>query len=387
MSESTTKRFKIELTPIDKFFFGGDNTFQVGNSKKEEHNSRYMSYIIKSAFMPQQTSLLGMIRFLTLQLSPPDVFDGTKITNVEHAKELIGEQSFTITYNGNDFGSIKSLSACKIEKEEQSKESKKEILSYQSLIHQYDVKWNNDNQSGCRKGFYNGLSVVLPFLTYTDENGEQKPFSQKEGVSTKFSNGEGYSDIFKEDRRIIIKREHKTGQTEDDSLAKQIGYRFANQSYKFVFNLEVSQKNPIFSEEECSHIVYLGADNSMFRLKATALSENNSTEQTNNHNGKCIVIQSPTFIEQDKITTGTDGLIFAVTKTIPFRFIQSTTDEEENGHKYVDYKKRSRRYLLYAPGSTFFFDNVNKRAEFEKIIKSYKCFTQIGYNEYNIIKL
>ena len=70
-----TNKYKIELTPVDKFFFGGDMTFQVGNAKSD-FNERFSSYIIKSSYYPQQTSLLGMLRFLILRNAGSEVFPG-----------------------------------------------------------------------------------------------------------------------------------------------------------------------------------------------------------------------------------------------------------------------------------------------------------------------
>ena len=58
--------YLITLTPTGRFFFGGDMTFKVGRKDKNEFNEQFSSYIIKSAMFPQQTSLLGMLRFLIL---------------------------------------------------------------------------------------------------------------------------------------------------------------------------------------------------------------------------------------------------------------------------------------------------------------------------------
>ena len=61
--------FHIALTPIDKFYFGGDMTFPVGNDKNDAFNTKFSSYIIESTYFPQQTSLLGMLRYLLLSNS------------------------------------------------------------------------------------------------------------------------------------------------------------------------------------------------------------------------------------------------------------------------------------------------------------------------------
>ena len=43
--------YRIELKPVETFFFGGEITF--GN---------FQNYLVKSNFFPQQTTLLGMVR-------------------------------------------------------------------------------------------------------------------------------------------------------------------------------------------------------------------------------------------------------------------------------------------------------------------------------------
>ena len=109
-------KYQITLTPIDRFFFGGDMTFQVGKDEKDDFNERYSSYIIRSLMYPQQTSLLGMLRFLILRNAGEDVFKDGKIVDKSKAKALIGGKSFSVNsgHEENDFGMIKSLTHIRI---------------------------------------------------------------------------------------------------------------------------------------------------------------------------------------------------------------------------------------------------------------------------------
>ena len=52
------KVFKVTLEPKDWFFFGGSSTFDNGTKT---------SYIAHSLLFPQQTALLGMIRYQLLK--------------------------------------------------------------------------------------------------------------------------------------------------------------------------------------------------------------------------------------------------------------------------------------------------------------------------------
>ena len=100
-------KYRITLTPVDKFFFGGDMTFQVGSDEKDRFNTQYSSYIIQSRYFPQQTSLLGMLRFLILR-DNENVFKDNKIVNEKKAEDLIGNKSFTVNepHGENCFGKI-----------------------------------------------------------------------------------------------------------------------------------------------------------------------------------------------------------------------------------------------------------------------------------------
>ena len=102
------KTYLITLTPMGKFFFGGDMTFTV-NGKDTD----FTSYIIRSNKFPQQTSLLGMLRFLVLR-NDEVVFNNSSqcITNRKEAITLIGAKSFEMSGNEGNFGVIKSISPC-----------------------------------------------------------------------------------------------------------------------------------------------------------------------------------------------------------------------------------------------------------------------------------
>ncbi len=52
-------RYLIKLTPVDQFFFGGNITF--GENKATQN------YLVRSEKYPQQTTLLGMLRYQLLK--------------------------------------------------------------------------------------------------------------------------------------------------------------------------------------------------------------------------------------------------------------------------------------------------------------------------------
>jgi hypothetical protein len=90
----------IRLTPLNDFFFGGENTFGQDNT----------NYYVKSNYFPQQTSLLGMLRYELLK-SDPDAFDlaRDKVTNKTNAEKLIGTNGFSPQRDVN-YGIIEGIS-------------------------------------------------------------------------------------------------------------------------------------------------------------------------------------------------------------------------------------------------------------------------------------
>ena len=75
--------YLIKLTPLDKFFFGQKKTFGDDNA----------NYFVYSSHFPQQTTLLGLLRYQLLQIAGEDVFKDNKIQDTNKAAKLIGEQN------------------------------------------------------------------------------------------------------------------------------------------------------------------------------------------------------------------------------------------------------------------------------------------------------
>ncbi len=101
--------YLVKLTPLEPYFFGTEKTFSFQGVKKTVRDS----YYIRSKDVPEQTTLLGMLRFVVLAgekgLLKSDFNYSEEET--EKMKELIGERSFDYSAEEvQDFGSIKKLS-------------------------------------------------------------------------------------------------------------------------------------------------------------------------------------------------------------------------------------------------------------------------------------
>lgn len=386
-------KYRITLMPIDKFFFGGDMTFQVGNNEKDSFNQQYSSYIIQSSMFPQQTSLLGMLRFLILRNADKSIFAANKIVDKKAAAALIGGSSFKVNNDNekNSFGVIKGISRVGVLRD--GKE-----LVFAPLFGK--ISFDNNAQEGS----YNFGKLKVPHLTkdqYDAKDGLEILLIEKKDIEKYFGQYESISsarkaekkkdkpiltkppyqmgDIFIQDRRIGIARSIQSGKTDDGALFKQISYRFNDDAkYSFVFEAEVEG---VELKDFDGHLVTVGGDNSQFIIN---ISDDLNNEAVISENSHCpaITLLSPTFLKRSEVL---DNTIFAVTRLMPFRFLTSVMEKTESYHILSGNLTRSDRYELYAPGTVFYFESVKQRESFVKALESKKDFRQIGYNDYILL--
>ena len=362
-------KYIIKLIPAGRFFFGGDMTFAVGKQNEDDkpkgakdpyqsYNDKFSSYIIASLKFPQQTSLLGMLRFLLLS-NDPDAFDvsNQKIKNKEQARNLIGEKSFSVNsdHEENKFGKIRSVGTCFL--------CKGNEYYYQAPF-DYDWKMGAFEKV---EATLNGKSIRVPVIV----NGEEA-YSSKDGINKYYlaSNGSVLKeeDVFLEDSRIGI-RKGANGKAEDEAFYKQIGYRLKDDCC-FAFNVEVDD---IDLTEYSKQLVAVGADSSMFVVKIEEGSFQVSLPDTYQKSGigwEKVVLLADTYLSEISLVK------YAVCETTPFRFFKTTVDTTKY-HIMHNLNNRSERYSLYAAGSVFFVEDATA---FKKCIGTKKEFVQIGYN-------
>ena len=80
------KTYLVEITPIGSYYFGGENTFNTSDKANKEAPTT--NYLVRSRIYPQQTALLGLMRYVILlkneALNKPNSIK----------MDLIGEKSF-----------------------------------------------------------------------------------------------------------------------------------------------------------------------------------------------------------------------------------------------------------------------------------------------------
>lgn len=352
------KKYLILLKPIEEFFFGSERNFKDIYSKNYT-NEDNITYVLKSRYYPQQTSILGMLRKEILVQSD---FELKQINKYEKAdwkkmKELIGEQSFNIKSSKiQDFGKIKKLSP---------------LFLYDTKNKHFYSKAPKDHQIYYKKGIKN--SHYSPFkldkkkirvnvnkenyIRLFDEKYKLKIELSDDFINLSCSNKEiiKSDNIFKpvEHIGIDIKREK-------DAYYKQTHYRL-QENFVFAFFLESNFK---FN----NNIVHLGKRSSAFKMKV----EENTFNLNNIIN---------TFKKKNKIILLSDGYLpndiendieFSIRESISFRNL--VIRDGENAMKLLETK-----YNFWEKGSIIYV-SCDKKNEVSAKITANQNMVKIGYN-------
>lgn len=364
--EITMSKYLVKLIPLGKFFFGGDMTFKINNKETD-----FSSYIIHSFMTPQQTSILGMMRFLIL--SNCDEAFNIKENHIKDKKKadlLIGEKGFTVCKDHKEMNycSILRIGPCF-------------VLDIQNQMPYFKASRDTDLQIGESNevdATVNGMHFQIPDIYFKGEK-ETRHFTGKDYLPHYYQSLDGMNlkkeeELFIEDIRIGINKNY-SGKTESEAFYKQISYRL-KENFCFAFEVEVSDSINLTDCRYNKQIVKLGADDSYFVFEAEQIEKNLYPVLENELK---VVLLSDTYLPD----LSTCHLRFAITEVRPFRFLSITnsTDTKDYNVKYKS-SRSAERYDLYRAGSVFYFENKKDKEIFCKQIDSYADFKQIGYNQY-----
>ena len=377
-------KYLIKLQPLDTFFFGQENKYRKKKLKENKQKTETVAdYFQRSAYFPQQTALLGTLRYCLLQKNGQ-----IPINNKDKALELIGERSFQAKEGTQDFGKIKSLSSVFIINQNKN-------LYFQNpkvlFLEKEKDDYNIVPLKKSKQNIKSSLGSILYFENYVEKKGLNNflIYSESDWLYMDYDKKEKPKGVFIEQEKIGITKS-KTGEAKEDSFYKQIVYKL-NKGFSFGFIAEIDDEL-----DKYNSYVKLGADNSPFKISFGKWEggeiENEISLQ--NCNAPKIVLLSDAYLSD----YNTKDFAFAISNTKTFRFLKT---EVKEGHKYYStdpLKKnnrninRSDKYNLIERGSVFFFNDEEQLEEFvkklnpDKIESSEKNFYQIGYNNYKIIK-
>jgi CRISPR-associated protein Cmr3 len=348
--------YQIKLIPVSNYFFGGEKHI-LNNTKLEA------DYYAKSELYPQQTSLLGLLRYYLLLIN--DCLNPKKIGKESEAENLIGGNSFEYGFIGENnkseqtFGKIKSISPL------------------------YFLN---------RKDKY----IIAPFC-YGDELINQygtfrlKSYKSKEGCSHKLvslenskktvqlleDKGNPHHDYAFIESNTVGNKKGTGGKTEDDGFYKLDMYQL-NKNWAFAFDAEMD-----IEIKDTSLIISMGAERRMFKFEIRKQEKTNIQINELSYSLLSIFCISDCFVSEEIF----DISIFAVTQNVSFRNLiskisssnYSRFSKKNNGYR------RGKRFNLMRRGSILFFKDKNALDEAIRLFKNQNA-ENIGFNKIQISK-
>ena len=353
-------KYLVKLKPLDKFFFGRDQTFGDDN------------YFAKSHYLPQQTQILGMIRKeLLIQhklLTRKRQGEWVDEHNHDKAKELVGVERFDISSTKEpNLGAIKRLSPL-------------------FLINQEDkLFYFSAKDLGLQ---LNSVKEKVPEFVFRDT--QEELFNEKDAkkISSLLIAPDKkdfpLEKVFLKDEQVGIKKNRKGG-SDDDAFFKKTSYKL-NKEFSFAFVLDIDTTLN-------SSIVSLGGERSLFEMqviKDHPLCESYEAEIKSIYKSGLVerlILTSDTYIDTTNDEVFNESS-FAITDTVAIRTINSKTTRRKNGtkRKNIDEKEyrfqKSITYNFFKQGSIFYNPTTKL---IEELIKN-ENLQKIGYNRYTIIK-
>lgn len=342
--------------PAGYYFFGGERTFLT--VEKDKYGQEITNYFATSNLLPQQTTLLGMLRHLLLILYGK--LDGTQ----EEKKDLIGSVNFGIEKD-SPYGLIDSFSPVILF----NPETKRRITPFG-----FDEQLYADPISELPPKQVKIQYKQEPFPAYLNGLKDSSPalegFNYKQPISLLWEdeNKEIYSekDLFKKLTKVGVDKKKS-----DDSFYKQT---FVGLKKGFSFGVWVEFNENLDEGKIGKVLMPFGADQGLFKIAFRTDVPNifDYPESSGSSLMKKIVFLSDAWVDETVLSK----VEFGITEFSDFRFIKSKSEnfyQLNQGSKSAKYYLMSRGSVLY-PGSSFDLTLLNNPA-----------FRRIGYNYFRTI--
>lgn len=344
-------KYKITLTPLDWFFFGGEQTFDNGERQ---------SFIARSNRMPQQTTLLGMVRYQLLKwnnllLCGDKEKDESKL---DQTKVWVGENSFNIeSTEPQSFGKIKKISPVFIQKGNHK-------LMPMPLTNGINVRFVKGDvwMNGVKRD--KTIDAVFDEKNYSNYvkfiDDEQKPWDYI-----------GDHGIFSSTMQIGITKAD-SGDENEKGFFKQETLRFKDVDTSYAFFLELED-----GTEFKDDIVFIGAQQSCFKMEVKPYEEGLFIPD---HPEGSILLLSPTYISNRE--TLDDNCLQCWSGTITFRNLQQRSNGKlQSG--VISYHRQSSMNSFLTAGSIIFYENETQLNNLKGILDNLNL-KNIGYNIYDV---
>lgn len=358
MGNNNTKRYLVRLTPIDAYFFGGEVTFG--------DNLATQNYRVRSNYLPQQSAVLGLMRYEILRQN------GCLFENKpekEDVENLVGSKGFDPQpqlQSQTSYGIIQRISPLFVE-------NRREKRFYTPLPLDYNINVTFDDTI---KALYNGEEKPLPKIE-TETIEKKEAFKSKDFDNYLFWCSPGVSrndtdnafekipvnEIFKETEQVGIQK-----QGGDDAFFKQTLIRL-DDKYNFAFTVEVNGE----LKTDQSAIVPWGGNQSRFKIEIEEITDdfNFCTYFKLLKRPGRLLLLGDAFIPDDV----RDGIDFIWGNCIDNRYIVRNIN---NGLSWGKPPK-SKLFQLQSRGSVIYQKDIEALSTLKEKIEKEAC-TTIGLN-------
>lgn len=313
-------KYLVKLTPLEPYFFSGENTFRIKGASPLESESYYIS----SLAIPAQPTVLGTLRYVLLEqnglLNTDRVYPDRSKQN-----ELIGEKPYMVDAESR-LGKFISASPLFI----MDRDDK-----------MYIPTPLNHNATGT---YYSPIELTETTLNTSDGN-IRVPKKYDVKTHTGFMSENSYmclsdrrivNDLFESCVRVGIDK-HKT----DEAFFKKV-YMTLKEGFSFAFEVTLDT-------ELRDTVCYMGREKSCFRLEAVRIGDSESIEkkiETVSGNGVWYAFSD--LVLKDKLSY-TD---YSVVKTGTLRTLSSSYGDDNK----LKIRAGEKLYNVIKAGSVFYFD-------------------------------
>ncbi len=387
--------YLCKLKPLEEYFFGGERTFDFDGEKAS--SSAKTRYYIKSEKWPNQSTLLGILRYIVLEKNGYLRELEKEDSGGEEAKcrdRLIGENGFALSGKVSNYGVIKEISPIFL------MDSAEDRWIRTPLNHQVkkDEKYNgsyvpmemSEQQILTEKG-----KISLPTSFVAKDGLTESVMNIEKDRNHIIKNVESFQDI-----KGVIKPIEKTGiakNESEDAFFKKV-YWHMDESFCFAFYFKADDDvhmDKLFKADEgkkdsLSGVVFLGQGKSAFNYSFVKTEQDDplkEMQETINNigfgNSDVWYALSDVYIEESE--SEPEGGYSIVKK----KYFRSLSDVKQNGDgkkkwSFRTSRRKSKLYELYEAGSVFFYNPIVTDSNDENQ-KSQKGYRQVGLN--HIIKI
>jgi len=392
-------KYFITLEPLTPFFFGGENTFGEGK----------INYFARSNYLPQQTTLLGMLRH---ELLIQNDLIGTD-PKLNDWNSLIGENSFQKLNNQyiDDFGAIKNISPVFLS-------NGTEHYTTQALDWAYcevdnGIKINNCpikekiiaplfvdfEQINDDLSIFNNTTEPIPVLeanmrSYDPKYGLVSLWVSNDGQTLRqwdyenpdeFDNTIGFENgFFIKHVQVGIHRKISKKRDEEGDFYKQVYYKLVD-NFMFAFFLDLELPA---GKKFDSRLITMAGERSVFQMTVTdanALSfgsifTNSTFTEKHSRKHDVLILTSNCLCNGDLL----DKCRFSINDEVNF---QNLVTQQKIDVNYAAFKKgviKSGENLKFLKRGSVLYPKPGKNNDVIKSIQN-DALSKIGYNNYLLI--